>query len=168
MKIRLLSRDELPDDLKCADPAGTAKYMVALTADERATLQDLTRRGRIAARTLKRVQVLLQADDGEAGPGWTDEQIRTATGASWSTIARVRRTFVEEGLDAAIWPKPPPPRPPTKMDGANEAHLVALTCSAPPEGRERWTLRLLADRFVTLEGEDISYETVRQILKKTR
>lgn len=168
MKIRLLSHDELPDELKDADPAGSAKYVVTLTPDERASLQDLTRRGRIAARTFKRVQVLLQADESEDGPRWTDQQIRTATGASWSTIARVRRTFVEEGLDAAVWPQPPPSRPPTKMDGANEAHLVALTCSTPPDGRERWTLRLLADRFVTLEGEDISYETVRQILKKTR
>ena len=147
--------------------------MVTLTPEERETLHALTRRGRIAARTLKRVQVLLKADEGEAGPGWTDEQIRAATDASWSTIARVRRTFVEDGLEAAVWPRPQPPRPPSqigkmgKMDGANEAHLVALTCSAPPAGRERWTLRLLADRFVTLDGEAVSHETVRQILKKT-
>lgn len=168
MKIRLYSHAELPEDLKQADPAGGAKYVVTLTPDERETLHALTHRGRIAARTLKRAQVLLKADEGEAGPGWTDEQIRAAADVSWSTIARVRRAFVEEGLEAAVWPRPQPPRPPSKMDGANEAHLVALTCSAPPAGRERWTVRLLADRFVTLEGDAISHETVRQILKKTR
>ncbi len=168
MKIQLFSQADLPEDLKRADPAGSAKYVVTLTPEEREALHDLTRRGRIAARTLKRAQVLLKADEGEAGPGWTDEQIRSATDVSWSTIARVRRTFVEDGLEAAVWPRPQPTPPPSKMDGANEAHLVALTCSAPPAGRERWTLRLLANRFVTLEGEAISHETVRQILKKTR
>jgi hypothetical protein len=79
----------------------------------------------------------------------------------------VRRALVEEGLDAALYPRRPAPRLPAKIDGANEAHLIALACSAPPAGRERWTLRLLAERFVTLEGEPVSYETVRRTLKKT-
>jgi hypothetical protein len=70
-------------------------------------------------------------------------------------------------VDAALYPKRPPPRLPSKLDGANEAHLIALACSTPPTGQERWTLRLLAERFVTLEGESISHETVRRALKKT-
>src|SRR5262249_1549989 len=86
----------------------------------------------------------------------------------WSTIARVRRALVEDGLDAALYPKPRPPRLPTKLDGANEAHLIALVCGAPPAGHERWTLRLLAERFGTLDGESGSDETGRRRAKKTR
>jgi transposase len=144
-----------------------AKYHVTLTEEERTRLEALTRAGRLAARTLTHAWILLKADEGPGAPAWADSQIRDAFAASWSTIARVRRAFVEEGLDAALYPKRPPPRLPTKLDGANEAHLVALVCSTPPAGRERWTLRLLAERFVTLEGEHISYETVRRALKKT-
>ena len=149
-------------------PGGlAANYHVTLTEEERTRLEALTQQGRIAARTLTHAWILLKADTGPAGPAWSDTQIRAAFGVGWSTIARVRRALVEEGLDAALYPRRPAPRLPAKIDGANEAHLIALACSAPPEGRDRWTLRLLADRFVTLEGESISYETVRRTLKKT-
>ena len=170
MKFTLLPREQVATVLASEpQPQGglPAKYHVTLTEEERARLEALTQQGRIAARTLTHAWILLNADTSPGGPGWSDAQLRAAFGVGWSTIARVRRALVEEGLDAALYPKRPPPRLPAKLDGANEAHLVALACSAPPEGRERWTLRLLAARFVTLEGETISYETVRRTLKKT-
>ena len=144
-----------------------AKYHVTLTEEERARLEVLTQKGRVAARTVTHAWILLKADARPGGPAWADAQIRTAFGVGWSTIARVRRAVVEDGLDAALYPKRPAPRLPAKLDGANEAHLIALACSTPPDGRDRWTLRLLAARFVTLEGEIVSYETVRRTLKKT-
>jgi len=170
MKFTLLARDQISAVLASEPrpPGGLpAKYHVTLTEEERTRLEALTQQGRIAARTLTHAWILLKADTGPAGPAWSDTQIRAAFGVGWSTIARVRRALVEEGLDAALYPRRPAPRLPAKIDGANEAHLIALACSAPPEGRDRWTLRLLADRFVTLEGESISYETVRRTLKKT-
>ena len=149
-------------------PGGlAAKYHVTLTEEERTRLEALTKAGRVAARTVRHAWILLKADASPGAPAWPDAQIRDAFGVGWSTIARVRRTLVEDGLDAALYPKRPPPRLPTKLDGANEAHLVALACTAPPSGQERWTLRLLAEHFVTLEGETISHETVRRALKKT-
>ena len=110
---------------------------------------------------------MLKADASPGSPAWSDAQIRAAFGVGWSTIARVRRAVVEDGLDAALYAKRLTPRLPAKLDGANEAHLIALACCTPPNGRERWTLRLLAAHFVTLEGETVSYETVRRTLKKT-
>jgi hypothetical protein len=171
MKFTLLPREHVAEVLASAPrPSGgqAAKYHVTLTEEERTRLEALTQRGRIAARTLQHAWILLKSDTGPGGPGWSDAQIRVAFGAGWSTIARVRRALVEEGLDAALYPKRPPPRLPTKLDGANEAHLIALACGEPPAGHARWTLRLLAARFVTLEGEHVSYETVRRTLKKTR
>ena len=170
MKCTLLPREQVAEVLASEPrpPGGlAAKYHVTLTEEERARLEALTQRGRLAARTLTHAWILLKADASAAGPAWSDAQIRAAFGVGGSTIARARRALVEDGLDAALYPKRPPPRLPTKLDGANEAHLIALACSAPPAGRERWTLRLLAARFVTLEGESVSYETVRRTLKKT-
>ena len=169
-KFTLLPREQVAEVLASEPrpPGGlAAKYHVTLTEEERTRLEALTQRGRIAARTLTHAWILLKADASAAGPAWSDAQIRAAFGVGGSTIARARRALVEDGLDAALYPKRPPPRLPTKLDGANEAHLIALACSAPPAGRERWTLRLLAARFVTLEGESVSYETVRRTLKKT-
>lgn len=171
MKCTIIPRTEVAAVLKSEpQPLGglAAKYVVTLTREEREQLQALTQAGRIAARTLKHAWILLQADVGPDGPGWSDSAIRAAYGVGWSTIARVRRAFVEHGVEAALHPKPAPPRLPTKLDGANEAHLVALACSEPPNGQQRWTLRLLADRFVLVEGGQVSYETVRRALKKTR
>src|SRR3954471_24375100 len=170
MKFTVIPRAEAAAALASEPqpPGGlAAKYHVTLTEEERTQLETLTHAGRIAARTLTHAWILLKADAGPGGPAWSDSQIRDAFGVGWSTIARGRRALVEEGLEAALYPKPPPPRLPTKLDGANEAHLVALVCSMPPAGQERWTLRLLAEHFVTLEGERVSYETVRRALKKT-
>ena len=170
MKFTVIPRDHVGTVLASEPrpPGGLpAKYHVTLTAEERAQLQALTHAGRIAARTLKHAWILLKADASAAGPAWSDSAIRTAFDVGWSTIARVRQACVEHGVDAALYPKRPPPCLPSKLDGANEAHLIALACSTPPTGQERWTLRLLAERFVTLEGETISHETVRRALKKT-
>ena len=170
MKFTLLPREHIAEVLASEPPPQgglAAKYHVTLTEEERARLEALTQKGRVAARTVTHAWILLKADAGPGGPAWSDAQIRTAFGVGWSTIARVRRAWVEEGLDAALSPKRPAPRLPAKLDGENEAHLIALVCSTPPEGRDRWTLRLLAARFVTLEGETVSYETVRRTLKKT-
>jgi hypothetical protein len=170
MKIRLLPKDQLPDDCgeaPRAGPAPSAKYVVTLTEDERAHLDSLTRTGRRAARTLNHAWILLKADASEGGPAWTDEQIRATFGVGLATINRVRRTFVEEGMEAALHRRPGDRAHLRKIDGASEAHLIALACSAPPLGRQRWTMRLLAERFVTLEDETVSYETVRRTLKKT-
>ena len=170
MKFTLLPREHIAEVLASErQPQGSvaAKYHVTLTEEERTRLEGLTQKGRVAARTVTHAWILLKADAGAAGPAWSDAQIRTAFSVGWSTIARVRRALVDEGLDGALCPKRPAPRLPAKLDGENEAHLVALACSTPPDGRERWTLRLLAARFVTLEGETVSYETVRRTLKKT-
>jgi len=148
-------------------PGGlAANYHVTLTEEERTRLEALTQAGRIAARTLTHAWILLKADARPGAPAWSDAQIRDAFGVGWSTIARVRRAVVEDGLDAAWYPKRPPPRLPTKLDGANEAPLIARVCSPPPAGQERWTLRLLAERFVTLDGATVAPETVRRTLKK--
>jgi len=116
---------------------GTKKYIVRLTEEERTELERQTTTGRTAARTLRHAWVLLQADAAPDGPGWTDEQIRSAYRVSINTIGRVRQAFVEEGLEMAVrgrlWPAPAP----RKMDGEQEAHLVALLCGPVPEGHAR-------------------------------
>ncbi len=145
------------------------QYRVTLTEDERATLQRLLARGTAAARTLTRARILLKADQGPEGPGWTDRQITTALDTSRPTVERVRTQFAREGLEATLTRRRPRIPPAPKLDGRQEAHLVALTCSAPPSGHARWTLRLLADKLVELaeaEMETISYETVRRVLKQ--
>ena len=143
------------------------KYVVQLTPEERADLTRVVGTGRHAARTLTHARVLLQTDRSPAGPGWTDEQIRAALGVSGSTIARIRRTFVERGMDAALHRKPPAVPKAKKLDGRAEAHLIALHCSPPPQGRDRWTLALLTEHFVALGvSAPVSDETVRRTLKQ--
>lgn len=150
-------------------PTGTKKYIVTLTEEERADLVKRTSAGRTAARKLVHAWVLLKADASPGQPRWTDEQIRDAYGVSLATIGRVRRAFVDEGLAAALTGRRRPAPRPRKMDGEQEAHLVALMCGPVPEGHSRWTVRLLADKFVELAGSvDISRETVRRVLKKNR
>jgi transposase len=144
------------------------KYIVRLTAEERTELEDLIRTGKRAASVLIHARILLKADVGEGGPGWDDERIAEAVECGASTGYRVRQALVEEGLPAALFRKKPTGRPYRKLDGAQEAHLIALACGAPPEGRAAWTLRLLADRLVELDVVDsISPECVRTTLKKT-
>lgn len=145
------------------------RYRVTLTAEERDDLGRMISRGEADARKLAHARVLLQADASEGGPGWTDAVIAEAVRVSVRTIERVRQRFVEEGLDAALLPKPSPRVYARKLDGEREAKLVALACSGPPDGKKRWTLRLLAERLVELEVvPELSHETVRQTLKKER
>ena len=144
-------------------------YVVTLTADERSSLQKLIATGKAAARKRLHAQILLKADAGPEGDVWKDQQIMEAFDVGRSTVERVRQRLVEEGLEAALTRKPQQNRIARKIDGTAEAHLIATACSKAPEGRTRWTLRLLADRMVALELVDsISHETVRQVLKKTK
>src|SRR3954466_9302240 len=119
---------------------------------------------------IKHAQILLKADEAEGGPGWPDARIAEAFAAGITTVERVRRRFVEEGFASALSPYRGGKRIyERKLDGAQEAHLIALACSAPPDGQARWTLRLLAQHMVELAYVDmLSYETVRQTLKKER
>jgi transposase len=144
------------------------KYQVDLTDEERARLRTLVGQGEAPARKLTHARVLLKADRSEAGPGWTDEAIAGALEIGLSTVARVRQQYVTSGLEAALTRKAPDRGYERKLDGVQEARLVALTCSPPPDGRARWTLKLLATELVALEVVDaISYETVRRTLKQT-
>jgi transposase len=142
------------------------KYRVRLTDEERNHLEKLVRKGEAHARKLLYARILLKAD--EDGPAWTDERIADALEVSVATVARERRRYLEEGLEVALMPKKPGRPRRRVLDGRAEAHLIALACSNPPEGREHWPLRLLADRMVELGYvESLSYETVRRTLKKT-
>jgi len=145
------------------------KYIVRLTLEERVTLKKLLSSGRGSGRMFTRVRILLKADQGEAGPAWPDEKIRDAFDVTVQTIEKVRKQLVEEGFDAVLSRRQYCQKVSRKkIDGDVEAHLVALCCSDPPKGRMRWTLRLLADKVVELGYVDsISYEAVRQTLKKT-
>ena len=131
-----------------------AKYIVRLTAEERTQLTELISTGRRAASVLARARILLKVDASEGGPAWSDLKVAEAVETSLSSVHRVRQAFVADGVAAALEPPRPTGRPSRPWDGAQEARLVALTCSAPPEGRARWTLQLLADRLVALEVVD--------------
>jgi transposase len=145
------------------------KYKVTLTAEERQQLQGLIATGKAAAKKLTHARILLKADAAEGGPAWDDQRIAQATEVSTDTVARVRQRFVEHGLEAALTRKKQDrPSRERKLDGRAEARLIALACSAPPDGRKEWTMKLLADRLVELEVVDtVSDETVRRVLKKT-
>lgn len=144
------------------------RYIVRLTNEERQRIGTLVRRGGVHARSLLYARILLKADASEGGAAWTDERIADALETSADTVARERRRFVEDGLEVALMAKKPGKPRRRVLDGRAEAHLVALSCSEPPEGREGWTLRLLAERMVELgHVEGLSRETVRRTLKKT-
>ena len=144
------------------------QYIVRLSEEERAWLRTLISRGDGPARVQAHARVLLKANQGEGGPGWTDDAVSGAVEVDRATVARVRKLYVTEGLEAALHRKAPDRVYRRKLDGEQEARLVAVTCSEPPTGHKRWTLRLLADKLVELEiVETISYETVRQALKQT-
>jgi len=121
-----------------------------------------------AARKLTRARILLLANQAEGGPAKQDPEIVEALGCGRATVERTRKQFVDGGLEATLNPKPTTRTYERRLDGKAEAYLVAIVCGAPPEGRARWTLRLLADRLVGLgQVESISHEAVRQTLKKT-
>jgi hypothetical protein len=146
----------------------TKRYVVTLTAEERAELDRLTRAGRRSARTISRARILLLADQGEHGPGWEDRRVAEAVGCSHRTVERIRERCVLEGLESALTHKPQARRRQRRLDGRAEAKLIALACAAAPDGRKAWTLELLADRLVELRVVDaVSKETVRRALKKT-
>lgn len=143
------------------------KYRVTLSKEQRGKLEDLTRRGTISVRKYKRARVLLLADENSEQGAKKDEEIAELVDTSVSTIHRVRRRFVDEGLEVALAEKPRPGKPRT-FSGRDRAAITALASSEPPEGQARWSLRLLADKLVELEiVDDISHQTVRDILKKT-
>jgi transposase len=142
------------------------KYVVRLTPEERTDLEKLISTGTEKARKLMHARILLKADAN--GPNWKDTQIQGALEVGCATIERVRQTFVEEGWEAALTRKRPRKKTEPKLDGVQEAHLIALACSSAPAGYKRWSLRLLAAKMVKLEYVDtLSYESVRQVLKKT-
>jgi transposase len=144
------------------------KYVVRLSADERTLLTDLISAGRAAARAQAHARVLLKADQGPDGPAWIDAEIVAALDVSLRTVERVREAWVTQGLEPALYPRPARAHRPRRLDGEQEAHLIALACSAPPTGKRRWTMRLLANRLVELGIVDgIAPETVRTTLKKT-
>jgi len=144
------------------------KYIVELTSEERKKLSELVSKGKAAARKITHARVLLQANESESGPTWTDSQISEAFGIHINTIHGIRWRFVEQGLQAALErKKQDTPSRKRIVDGEVEAHLIALRCGDPPNGKTQWNLRLLADKLVELEiVPSISHETVRQALKK--
>jgi transposase len=144
------------------------KYIVTLTEAERQMLQAMLSKGKAAARKLAHARILLKADASLGGPDWDDAAIAQGLEVGRATVERVRKEFVEDGLDAALNRRKPRREYDRTLDGDGEAHLVALACSQAPEGRSRWTLRLLADRMVRLEYVDeVSKDTVCRVLKKT-
>lgn len=141
------------------------KYIVKLKPEERDELEKMLSSGEERVRKVTRARILLKADE-----GWTDAAISLALDVGSTTVERIRRRFVEEGLEVALNRRPSTREYERLIDGKAEAHLIALACSAPPEGHKHWTLRMLAERLVALEQVDIesvSHETVRQVLKKT-
>ena len=145
------------------------RYIVTLTNEERRLLRALVSSGKGAASKLTHARILLKVDSGEGGPSWTDADISEGVDVGTATVGRIRKRFVEEGLEAALVPRKSSRQYQRKLDGDGEAHLIALACSESPVGHARWTLRLLANRMVALGYvEDLSKDTVCRVLKKLR
>ena len=143
------------------------KYPVELTEAERYQLKQILASGTHSVRKVRRAQILLKSDSSQEGPNWSYQAICQAFDVSQPTISEVRRAYVEDGLEAAINRKKPDRVYERRLDGEAEAHLIALACGEPPEGYERWTLRLLKARMIKLSYvENISHETIRTTLKK--
>jgi transposase len=143
------------------------KYFIKLSAEERQQLEQLLSSGIAPARTLTHARILLKSDCSEQGSQWSYSQISEALDVAPLTIANVRKRFSEEGLEAALYRKKPEREYEHCLDGEAEAHLVAMVCGDPPEGKDRWTLRLLQKRMVELTyAEAVSHETIRTTLKK--
>jgi len=143
------------------------KYVVELTSEERKQLAELVKKGKTAGYKIRHAQMLLKVDQGKKGPNWPDSAVAEAFTAHITTVERLRKRFVEEGLEAAL-ERHNHKNYTCKLDGDAEAHLIAIACSEPPEGRNEWTLRLLADKLVELKVVDsISHTTVNRTLKKT-
>ena len=146
----------------------TKKYRIRLTTDEQQELKALVSRGRAAAYKQTHARILLMSDESRSDGGMKDADITSALGVGQSTVERIRKRCVEEGIESALNRKKQMRRRQKRLDGEGEARLVAIACSEPPDGRVSWTLNLLADQLVESEiVETISTETVRQVLKKT-
>jgi len=144
------------------------KYVVSLTSEQRTKLEQLIRTGTTATALQRHARILLKADTAQDAAAWTDAAIASAVEVSVPTVERVRQQFVCNGLESALARKPTTRASQRKLDGVGEAHLIALTCGTPPDGAERWTLALLADKLVELKLVDtIARDTVRLALKKT-
>ena len=144
------------------------KYVVKLTDTERSQLKELISSGEGSARQIRRAYILLKSDSSTEGPNWGYQAICDAFEVSPPTVYSVRKNYTQGGLQRAIMRKKPERVYERRLDGEGEAHLIALACSEPPDGYERWSLRLLQDRLIRLEiVENISHETIRQTLKKT-
>jgi hypothetical protein len=144
------------------------KYVVKLDAKQRERLEKLVSSGTAAARTITHARILLKSDSSEGAPNWPYADICKALDVSETAVTHVRRTFVQHGIDAALTRKKPDRIYEHRLDGEAEAHLIALACGEAPDGRDRWTLRLLAENMVKLDYVDaVSHETVRATLKKT-
>ncbi len=148
------------------------RYVVRLSRREREDLSALIKQGKhkISALERRHARVLLKVDESKHGPGWTDRRTGEALEIHAMTVQAIRQRFVEQGMEAALnRKKQARPSVLRKLDGAKEARVIALACSEPPEGRARWSLRLLAEKAVELEIVDsVCHETVRRALKKTR
>lgn len=143
------------------------KYRVELTIEERTELEDLLKKDHLGQEKRGRIQILLKADKGPAGGNWANKKITEAYDVSARKVERTKKQLVEEGLDTAVNRKPHLRTREKKIQGEQEAQLIAICCSEPPEGRSSWTLKLLADEMVRLEYIDsVSAETVRRTLKK--
>ena len=143
------------------------KYPVQLTPEQRESLEKLIASGSAPARTLAHARILLKADESPGQPGWSNAAIAEMLEVSEPTITRVRKAFATDGLETALHRKHPVREWPRKLDGTQEAHLIALACSNAPEGRKAWSLRLLAEKMVALgHADELSYETVRRTLKR--
>ena len=145
------------------------KYFVTLTIEERAYLEKLVSSGSAPARKLRRARILLKSDCSEGGPNWTYHALCDAFDVNSLTVTNIRKAYAEGGLDKALNRKKPDREYEHRLDGKAEAHLIALACSAAPEGYERWSLRLLQEHVVRLEIVDsVSHETIRTTLKKMK
>ena len=145
------------------------KYRIELTIAQRQELEQITKAGQARARKIMHAHILLKSDSGQQGPSWSTQEIHQAFGVGERTIERVRKRFVEAGLANALERRPQPPRPEKRiLNGRHEAYLIALACGEKPEGRERWSVRLLAHKMVEVGYiEQVGRETIRVTLKKT-
>ncbi len=144
------------------------KYIVSLTSSERDYLEQLTKKGKIAAYKMNHARILLKADINQEGGGWIDRKISESLDIGHATIERVRQRFVEEGIEAALNRREQNKRRQKIIDGEKEAYLIAIACSETPTGKSNWTLQMLADKMIELNYvEQVSTETIRQSLKKT-
>jgi transposase len=146
-----------------------SKYSVKLNQGQRKLLEEIVKKGEAPARKITHANILLKTDSGEQGPRWPLKKIQEAFGVGSTLVKMVRKRFVENGIEDAINRREQPERPEKrKIDGKQEAHIIAVLCTEKPEGQEKWTLRALTDRIIELEiVEQVSDETVRMVLKKT-